>query len=258
MEGWIKLWRRLLKHIIWKKSTPEQKVILITLLCMANHESSEWEWRGEEFKVGAGQFITSLDSIRDIAGKGISIQNIRTALKKFKSKPFSFLTYKPTSTGRLITILNWDTWQGDDEKLTRELTGNQQRGNKDLTPNKNDKNNKKRKELELPDFINLEIWKAFKAHRVQIKRRMTPHAERLVINKLIKFKEGGHDPNAIIELSIENGWISVFEPKQEASPSTTPSEFYKPPEDESDPEKTVANLQKLRETIGDVGDKGIE
>ncbi len=70
-----------------------------------------------------------------------------------------------------------------------------------------------KKELELPDFINSDTWKAFKEHRVQIKRRMTLHAEKLIINKLIKFKEAGHDPNAIINLSIENGWISVFEPK---------------------------------------------
>ena len=40
--------------------------------------------------------------------------------------------------------------------------------------------------------------------------------------------------------------------------STTLGKFYKPPEDESDPEKTVTNLKKVRETLGEVGDKGIE
>ncbi len=113
-------------------------------------------------------------------------------------------------------------------------------------------------ELELPDFIDSDTWKAFKTHRVQIKRRMTLHAEKLIINKLIKFKEAGHDPNAIINLSIENGWISVFEPKREMDSSTTPGKFYKPPEDESDPEKTVTNLKKLRETLNGVGDKRME
>ena len=75
---------------------------------------------------------------------------------------------------------------------------------------------KKNKELlTIPDFINPETWKAFKDHRVQIKRRMTPHAEDLIIKRLSGFKEEGHDPNEIINLSIENGWISVFAPKKE-------------------------------------------
>ncbi|MFS1351445.1 hypothetical protein ACLZX5_14425 [Enterococcus faecium] len=36
--GWIKIYRQLLEKPIWQESTPEQKVILITLLSMANHE----------------------------------------------------------------------------------------------------------------------------------------------------------------------------------------------------------------------------
>ncbi len=113
-------------------------------------------------------------------------------------------------------------------------------------------------ELLLPDFIDPETWKAFKTHRVQIKRRMTLHAEKLIINKLIKFKEAGHDPNAIINLSIENGWISVFEPKREIGASTTPSKSFDTSQyGEPDPEKTAANLKKVRETLGGIGDKGI-
>ena len=83
-DGWIKIYRELLNKPIWQESTPEQKVILITILLMVNHEPKEWEWKGEKYIVQPGQRVTSLESIALKAGKGISIQNIRTALKRFK------------------------------------------------------------------------------------------------------------------------------------------------------------------------------
>lgn len=143
-EGWIKLYRCLLDKAIWQCSTPQQKVILITLLLMANHEENEWEWQGKKFKCRPGQLITSLDSIARECGKNISIQNVRTALEKFKK--YDFLTYESTKTGRLINIVNWGLYQTDKEVINKaankELTKHQQSTNKDLTTNKNDKNDK--------------------------------------------------------------------------------------------------------------------
>ena len=142
MLGYICLHRCLLDKPIWKLSTPEQKTILITLLLMVNHEENEWEWKGEKFKVKPGQTVTSLDNIAKACGKGVSIQNIRTALVRFSK--LGFLTNESTKTGRLITIINWDTYQTELVRANKEtnsrLTKTQQRPNKDLTPNNNDKN----------------------------------------------------------------------------------------------------------------------
>ena len=141
--GWIKLYRQLLEKPIWQESTPEQKVILITLLSMANHEEREWEWQGEPYKASPGQFVTSLESIRKKCGKGISLQNIRTALKRFER--YEFLTNEPTNKNRLITIVNWEVYQSKDNDLTKQSTSNQQATNKQLTTNKNEKNEKNEK-----------------------------------------------------------------------------------------------------------------
>lgn len=143
-NGWIKLYRDLLDKPIWLLSTPEQKTILITLLLMANHSENEWEFKGVKHIVEPGQFITSLDSIKEKAGKGISIQNIRTALQRFEK--YEFLTSDPTNKNRLITICNWDSYQAEkdeaNKQINKQLTSNQQAANKQLTTNKNDKNNK--------------------------------------------------------------------------------------------------------------------
>lgn len=141
-NGWIKLYRCLMDKPIWLNSTPEQKVVLATILMLANHEDKEWDWNGEKFSVKAGQFVTSLPKLAEKCGIGVSIQNVRTALKRFEK--LGFLTDKSTATGRLITVENWGIYQGDDSEANRptnsHLTEGQQTPNRGLTSNKNDKN----------------------------------------------------------------------------------------------------------------------
>lgn len=141
-NGWIKLYRCLMDKPIWLNSTPEQKVVLTTILMLANHEDKEWDWNGEKFSVKAGQFVTSLPKLAEKCGIGVSIQNVRTALKRFEK--LGFLTDKSTATGRLITVENWGIYQGDDSEANRppnsHLTEGQQTPNRGLTANKNDKN----------------------------------------------------------------------------------------------------------------------
>ena len=145
-NGWIKLHRKLLDKAIWRDSSSEQKAILITLLLMANHTESEWEWKGEQFHCSPGQFRTSLESIAAACGKGISIQNVRTALKKFEK--YGFLTNESTKTGRLITLCNWEHYQAPEEERNkaspRQVTMHQQTPNRQLTSNKNNKNDNKK------------------------------------------------------------------------------------------------------------------
>jgi hypothetical protein len=161
--GWVKLYRILLDKPIWRQSTPEQKVILITLLLMANHEPCEWEWRGKKFVVQPGQFVTSLPAIQERCGKGISIQNIRTALARFQK--LEFLTDEASETGRLINILNWAEYQGlngEGNSLPNRLNwDNQQSTNRRVTANKNDKNDKNQEEgsIYTPSFES--FWKVY-------------------------------------------------------------------------------------------------
>ena len=143
-NGWIKLYRCLMDKPIWLNSTPEQKVILITILMLASHVDKEWEWQGNKFTIKPGQFVTSLPKLAEKCGEGISIQNVRTALKRFKK--LEFLTDESTATGRLITVENWGIYQGKDDEhnsdANSQLTDSQQTPNRRLTPIKNDKNNK--------------------------------------------------------------------------------------------------------------------
>ncbi len=122
--GWVKLYRELKSKSIWQLSTPQQKVVLITILMTVNHEENKWEWQGKEYYCKPGQMITSLNSIVQECGQGVTTQNVRTALDRFEK--LGFLTNESTKAGRLITVINWDKYQGsnfeNEKQLTKELT----------------------------------------------------------------------------------------------------------------------------------------
>ena len=70
---------------------------------------------------------------------------------------------------------------------------------------------KKGKTLEIPDSINMTALNEFEEHRKSIKVKLTPLAKQKIITKLSKFpKEIQQD---MVDLTIENGWKGVFEPK---------------------------------------------
>src|SRR5690625_1989287 len=132
MQGWSKLHRELMNKAIWIESTPEQKSILITLLMMANHKEKEWEWKVNRLKAKPGQFIASLNGIVGKCGKGISVENVRTALKRFEN--YGFLTSESTNRNRLITIINWNEYQGN-TKEQETISKNYELNNSPKTTN---------------------------------------------------------------------------------------------------------------------------
>lgn len=136
-EGFICLWRKTQYDPIWFNSTPEQKAIFITLLFMANWKEQKYDIFGDEITLEAGSFITSYTQIAELTGKGVSMQNVRTAIDRFEK--MGFLTREVTRRGSLINIVNWRKYQYRDYETNTptniELTRHQQGINKALTLN---------------------------------------------------------------------------------------------------------------------------
>jgi len=134
MTSWVKLHKKLIDKPIWKNSTLEQRVILITLLCSVNDEATEWDYNGEKFIVEAGQLVTSIAEIVEMCDdKNITTSKVRTALARFEK--LGFLTSKITNKFRLITIVNWDIYQLDENENRKQnskyLTSTSQAPSKD-------------------------------------------------------------------------------------------------------------------------------
>ena len=115
MEGWIKLHRSLIK---WEWFS-DSKVSHLFLYILLNASHNEYKWKGKIFTKGQMPFGRDKASIET----GLSIQSIRTALKKLELT--NELTIESSRQGTVITVVNWDKYQGDGGKSTNKSTNEQ-------------------------------------------------------------------------------------------------------------------------------------
>lgn len=123
-RGYVKDWRKILE---WEWYT-DYKTCHLFRHCILKANIEDKQWRGQEIEKGS--FITSLENLSKETG--LSVQNIRTSFKKLTNE----LTIKTTNRNTIISIKNYENYQG----LTNELTINQQTTNKQLTTTKEYKN----------------------------------------------------------------------------------------------------------------------
>ena len=133
MSGWIKIHRKFLDWEWFNKS--EAVHLFMYLVLKANHKDGQWQ--GIDIK--KGQFVTSFGKIS--ADTGISLQTIRTLLKKFEKS--NEINIQTTNKYSVITICKYECYQKETETTNEQLTNKQQSTNNQLTTNKNDKNEKK-------------------------------------------------------------------------------------------------------------------
>ena len=64
--------------------------------------------------------------------------------------------------------------------------------------------------MNIPDWLNKEVWEGFVEMRRKVKAPLTERAMRLTINKLERMREEGYDPNLSLDESTMRGWRGVF------------------------------------------------
>lgn len=65
--------------------------------------------------------------------------------------------------------------------------------------------------MELPGWLNQEVWSEYLGHREDMKKPLTERAQRMTLRKLEGMANKGLDPNEALMNSIMNGWQGVFE-----------------------------------------------
>jgi DNA-binding transcriptional MerR regulator len=133
MGGWIKIHRKFLDWEWFNKS--EAVHLFMYLVLKANHKDGQWQ--GIDIK--KGQFVTSFGKIS--IDTGISLQTIRTLLKKFEKT--NEINIQTTNKFTIVTLCKYECYQQENEPTNTQLTNEQQTTNKQLTTNKNNKNEKK-------------------------------------------------------------------------------------------------------------------
>lgn len=135
-QGWVKLHRQMLESSFHNK--PSYVSLWVTLLLMANHKTTKFMWNGEETEVKSGQIITGRKALSEQTG--IAESTVEDILKVLKRQ--HQIQQQTTTKYRLITILNWDTYQATDNTSNNKATTKQQQTDtyKNDNKEKNDKN----------------------------------------------------------------------------------------------------------------------
>lgn len=211
MSGWIKIHRKFLDWEWFNKS--EAVHLFIYLVLKANHKDGQWQ--GIDIK--KGQFVTSFGKIS--SDTGISLQTIRTLLKKFEKT--NEINTQTTNKYTIITICKYECYQQESEQPNTQLTNKQQTTNKQLTTNKNDKKENKyiySFESSLCDYgFDSELVKQW----LMIRKQKKAVNSEIAFNGFIREVEKSHLPkNEILKLCIEKSWKGfeanwVEQPKQE-------------------------------------------
>jgi hypothetical protein len=71
--------------------------------------------------------------------------------------------------------------------------------------------------------VPIESWNAYLKMRKRIGKWPTDDAVKLIVGKLERWRDDGHDPGSILDASTESNWTGVFEPKGTAPPRQAPS-----------------------------------
>lgn len=134
-KEFVKVYRKFME---WEWYTDvNTKTLFLHCLLRANWKPGRWKG----INYNAGEFITSLPSLAEESG--LSIQQVRTSLDKListgeiTSKVTDSVTGKKLTKNRIITINNWNSYQGDNSQTNsqnnsqtnRKATGKQQDSN---------------------------------------------------------------------------------------------------------------------------------
>ncbi len=151
-QGWIKLYRKLQEKGYYKKS--QYVHLWVHLLLSANHEKKEFMWNKEIIIIKEGQLLTGRDKLAEETG--INRSTIENILKLLENE--HQIEQQKTTKFRVITILNWKTYQTDDKKSSNRVATKEQQSstNKNVKNDNNEKNNTMAIAIdEIPKVINL-------------------------------------------------------------------------------------------------------
>ena len=222
MDGWVKLHRRFLEWE-WYMDIPT-KTLFIHLLLRAN--SKDNYWRG--MKISRGQIFTSIKHLSDETG--LSIKQARRSVDKLKKT--GELGIQVGNNGTMITICNYDIYQGDEEKKGKP--NGKEGANEGQTEGQQTRRNKERKEGEEyvpnPRFEKFNTWIQSNCPNVimmkeqvsaeQFEKMITKYSDKEIVSTLSKMDNW--KPLVQKNISVYKTFINWIEKDRQESKVTSP------------------------------------
>ena len=115
-RGWIKLWRKAFDsglhkdHKLW--------VLWTWILTHVTHKRMSYIANGQKIELLPGQIVTSYKALAKATG--ITVRQARTRLLRLQN--YGNLTSKTTNKFSVLTVVNWEFYQGDNKKTASKTT----------------------------------------------------------------------------------------------------------------------------------------
>lgn len=215
----------------WYKNPDTMRVFLHCLL-KANFESKSWQG----ITIQRGQFITSYSKLANELG--LTNRKIRTSLKRLTMT--GELTCCPTNKYTIITVNNYNPYQNNDTKNDKQLTGDCQTNDNQMTTTNNDKNIKNDKKEKKKNFVAKSFFQKliasddeikkynflsdsfmrFLQYKTDIKKQFkTEDSVRSAFLKFVRLSNNNVEyAEALVENTIARGWQTIYDlPKEDKS-----------------------------------------
>ena len=139
MQGWIKLHRSLTEHWLFSFSEPEKALAWIDLIMSANHKPAKIMLKGKPVSIQRGQLAMSQVTLQKRwKWSQNKVKRFLVALENDR-----MISIKTNEVTTLITICNYDSFQGDERADERAGERSNERATDDLANDKQECNNKK-------------------------------------------------------------------------------------------------------------------
>ena len=243
-NGWIKIHRKLLDNPVVCKD-PDHLAVWMYLLLEAAHKDHETLFGGKPIVLAPGQLITGRQKIsRETKVEQHKADRI---IKLFKSA--QLIEQRAECYGSLISILNWDKYQNDEQqneqRVSNERATSEQRVST-IQEYKNDKNDKKYIYKDVPEEIK-EPFMEWVAMRKTLKKPITTKsAVTRALNKLYSLSKNPDRQRELIEYATYKNWLSFYPiPQDDKIPKKTEEPKPKPIEAVAMPDDVRNNMSAL-------------
>lgn len=217
--GYIKLYRQLQDCWIWRDEEDPERFTRaqawIDLLLYANHREKKIRYDDGFKMIKRGQFLTSK---RKLAERWMWNRRTVDKFLNLLAKD-EMITLECTTKHTLITIVNYDIYQGDGvvsapqdapEYAPRSSTNKNDKNDKNVKNNNISSDELVKKQPYSDNAMVNEAINDFIKHRRKIKAPMTDRAIELFIKKLNGMTDDPEKQVEIINTAIERGWKGIY------------------------------------------------
>lgn len=188
--GWIKVHRQITQWEWYSDANTFR--VFFHLLLTANYEDRSW--RGEVIK--RGQRVYGLELLA--AEVGLSVSKLRTALNNIQKT--GEIANKTTSKGSIVTITNYELYQGDDKQIADKSQTDSKQFDKQTSPQIATTKEDKKLRIYSEDKSSSDTPPPPKPKKVTLEELSVSHVADWLAEKRSKGKYLKHDEDYVLEV----------------------------------------------------------